>query len=94
VNIKKFLFKCSLENKSVNMMYLDQRGRITKRTIFVKRIDQNKVIAFCTLREQNRTFELDNILAAGEGNVFKENKQCYSRSQYVTNFQQNNTSGA
>jgi predicted DNA-binding transcriptional regulator YafY len=65
--VRKLLLKHQMENKPVEIIYLDQKGRITKRTIFVKKIDQDKVIAFCTLRDQNRTFDIENILVAQKG---------------------------
>lgn len=55
---------CRIENKPVEIVHLDSRGNISQRTIFVKHIEEEKVIAFCTLREQRRIFFLDNILAA------------------------------
>jgi predicted DNA-binding transcriptional regulator YafY len=93
MNVIKFLRKCSLENKPVDMMYLDQKGRVTKRTIFVKKIDQRKVIAFCTLREQNRTFDLDNILAAQKG-AYHEVKQTHTWSKSIMGVNKNVSSGA
>jgi predicted DNA-binding transcriptional regulator YafY len=75
--MNKLLLRCQLENRPVDIIYIDQQGRITKRTIFVKKIDQEKVIAFCTVRNQNRTFYLRNILAAQKG-AYYEYKQNYS----------------
>lgn len=70
-----------MENRPVDIIYIDNRDRITKRTIYIKRIDQDKVIAFCTLRECNRTFYVQNILAAEKGSVHFENQKRHSRSQ-------------
>lgn len=47
----------------MEIIYLDAKGNISQRTIFVKRIEGDKVIAFCTLRDEQRIFFLDNILA-------------------------------
>lgn len=62
--VKKLLLKSRFEHKPVDMIYLDRNGSITQRTIFVKRVTDTHVIAFCTTREQQRTFQLDNILSA------------------------------
>jgi predicted DNA-binding transcriptional regulator YafY len=78
--VRKLLLKQQMENRSVEIIYLDKKGRTTKRTIFVKKIDQDKVIAFCTLRGQNRTFDFKNILAAQKG-AYNENHQNYARLQ-------------
>lgn len=79
--MKKLLLKCQLENRPVDIIYLDRQGRITKRTVFVKKIDQDKVMAFCTLRDQNRTFDLRNILAAQKGSEYFENQQNHTWTQ-------------
>jgi hypothetical protein len=77
--MKKLLLRCQLENSTADIIYVDQQGRITKRTIFIKKIEENKMIAFCTLRECNRTFAIQNILAAEKGSVHFENQKRHSR---------------
>lgn len=79
--LKKLLLKLQMENRPVDIIYINNRDRITKRTIYIKRIDQDKVIAFCTLRDQNRTFDITNILAAQKGSRYIENQKRHSRSQ-------------
>lgn len=79
--LKKLLLKLQMENRPVDIIYINNRDRITKRTIYIKRIDQDKVIAFCTLRDQNRTFDITNILAAQKGSRYIENQKRQSRSQ-------------
>lgn len=53
--MKKLLLKLQMENRPVDIIYIDNKDRITKRTIYIKRIDQEKVIAYCT------KFYTDNI---------------------------------
>lgn len=79
--MKKLLLKCQLDNRPVEIIYIDNKDRITKRTIFVKKIENEKVIAFCTLRDQNRTFDITNILAVQKGSRYIENQKRHSRSQ-------------
>lgn len=79
--MKKLLLKCLLENIPSDIIYMDHQGRITKRTIFIKKIEENKMKAFCTLRERNRIFVIQNILAAEKGSVHFENQKRHSRSQ-------------
>lgn len=79
--MKKLLLKLQMENSPVDIIYIDNKDRITKRTIFVKKIENDKVIAFCTLRDQNRTFDITNILAVQKGSRYIENQKRHSRSQ-------------
>jgi predicted DNA-binding transcriptional regulator YafY len=71
--MEKLFLKCQLDNRPVEIIYMDQQERLTKRIIFVKKIENDKVIAFCTLRDQNRTFDMTNILAAQKGSRYFEN---------------------
>jgi predicted DNA-binding transcriptional regulator YafY len=91
--VKKLLLKLQMENRPVDIIYMDKKGRISKRTIFVKKFDQDKVIAFCTLRKQNRTFEIDNILAAQKG-AYHEVKQTHTWSKPIMGVNKNVSAGA
>ncbi|MDQ0341104.1 putative DNA-binding transcriptional regulator YafY [Caldalkalibacillus uzonensis] len=69
--MKNFLLKQKMMNHPVDIIYMDKKGHTTYRTIFVKKITNDKVIAFCTLREQQRTFELNRILAAEKASMLR-----------------------
>ncbi|GGK32726.1 hypothetical protein GCM10010965_27020 [Caldalkalibacillus thermarum] len=92
--MKKFLQKQKMMNHPVDIIYMDKKGHITYRTIFIKKITDDKIIAFCTLRGQQRTFELCNILAAEKGdiNTAKGNKN-YAWFQPHVDFQQKDAPG-
>ena len=60
----QYVVNKSLENQQKIRIVYDNKGDITIRTILVKKIDHNKVIAYCDLRKSQRTFLLDNMLAA------------------------------
>lgn len=87
--MKKLLLKSKMANQPVDIIYMDQKGKITQRTIFVKRIEDNQVIAYCTFREKQRTFDLENILAAQKGSRHHETKQTYAWSKHHVGVQQN-----
>ncbi|MCP8970016.1 WYL domain-containing protein [Ectobacillus ponti] len=58
-------FKCCLEQQTpVEIIYLAANGHITQRTILIKGINGHTVRARCLLRNQERTFKLNHILAA------------------------------
>lgn len=58
------VLKLSLEmNKPVIIMYMGKNG-ISKRKIQVLSIEDDKVLAYCYLREKNRSFIISNILSA------------------------------
>ena len=42
---------------------MDGAGRLSRRIIFVKRIEGKRITAYCTLRQDLRTFHLEGILA-------------------------------
>lgn len=59
------LIKKSFANKTpVRIIYISDKGDITQRLITVKSLSGLKIKAFCHLRNTNRTFKIDNILAA------------------------------
>lgn len=48
---------------SLDMIYTAQDGTISKRRIKVKQVGDVSFRAYCYLRNSNRTFKIDNILA-------------------------------
>lgn len=63
----KLLLKSQMTNQPVDIIYMDSNGRFTQRTVYVRKIEGQKVIAFCTMRKQHRTFQLGNILSVSKG---------------------------
>jgi len=50
-------------NQLINMVYMSKEGQITKRKIKVLNLDKEQLHAFCFLRQEKRTFNINNILA-------------------------------
>jgi predicted DNA-binding transcriptional regulator YafY len=50
-------------NQSVNMIYMDDSGTITKRRIKPFKISGESFQAYCYLRGSKRTFKIDGVLA-------------------------------
>ncbi len=50
-------------NQSVNMIYMDDSGAITKRRVKPFKICGNTFMAYCYVRKSKRTFKIDNVLA-------------------------------
>lgn len=47
----------------LEMIYVSDAGKITKRRIKVLKINDNTFQAYCFLRRSRRTFKIDHILA-------------------------------
>ncbi|MBU9710252.1 hypothetical protein [Evansella tamaricis] len=52
-----------ITGRPVELMYLSQKGIVTKRTVSVDRYNENFIIGFCHLRQAYRRFNRKNILA-------------------------------
>jgi predicted DNA-binding transcriptional regulator YafY len=46
------------------MIYLSKDGTFSQRKVIVKKITSKKIVAFCLLRNQIRSFKLDRVLSA------------------------------
>lgn len=60
----EYYLKKSFNEKAIIRIIYDNNGVITEREIRVTSIEDDKVIAFCYLRNAKRTFKKDKILAA------------------------------
>ncbi|WP_226683381.1 hypothetical protein [Sutcliffiella horikoshii] len=49
--------------RPIEIIYMSKDGSITQRSLLVLDISKNNVTAFCYLRNQKRTFLLENILS-------------------------------
>lgn len=45
------------------IMYIDDKGNITKRTVRVLKMNSSTFTAYCYLRNARRTFKINNLLA-------------------------------
>ncbi len=57
------LMKCVRRSSVIRLMYMDESGNVTKRTVRVLKIKSDTLIAFCYLRGARRTFKIDHLLA-------------------------------
>lgn len=57
------LIKCVKRSSTIRIMYMDDSGNVTKRTVKVIKINSTTFKAFCYLRGARRTFKIDNLLA-------------------------------
>lgn len=58
------LKRCFESKIPVEIIYLDLKGKISQRVIMIQDIKKDSIKALCLLRNQKRTFKIDNILAA------------------------------
>ncbi len=57
------LIKCCRCSRLIRVMYMDDSGSVTKRTVRVLKINSSIFTAFCYLRGAKRTFKINNMLA-------------------------------
>ncbi|PXW88836.1 hypothetical protein DFR56_103342 [Pseudogracilibacillus auburnensis] len=50
-------------NRTLQIMYMDDKSKVTKRTIRVLKINSATFTAYCYLRGARRTFKINNLLA-------------------------------
>jgi len=66
VDEMNYFFTQSLEQSHpITIIYIAKDRSITQRKIIVKKVTPNRLIAYCLLRRQIRTFSIDHILSAG-----------------------------
>lgn len=61
--MKELLLKVMQRNQLVDMMYIANDGKITKRRIKVSKITDDSFSAYCFLKHASRTFKIGNVLA-------------------------------
>lgn len=49
--------------KTIDLIYVDQNEKLTRRRIRPLSVKDGKVLAYCFLRHSRRIFRLDNILS-------------------------------
>lgn len=47
----------------VEIIYISQDNKITQRTVFIEKITPSSIQTYCFLRQEQRKFIIDNILA-------------------------------
>jgi predicted DNA-binding transcriptional regulator YafY len=64
--VKGLLLHSLSTQQPLEIIYLSDKGEeISQRVIIVEEIQKNKIVAFCKLRNQYRTFKIENILSIG-----------------------------
>lgn len=58
-----YIEKAARTGRKVNIIYVSQSGVMTKRVIRVFSYTDEKVVAYCYMRNEIRTFKRNNILA-------------------------------
>lgn len=49
--------------RMVEIIYLDRRNQITKRTVMIRAVDATHIKAYCHAQKGPRVFKIENILA-------------------------------
>lgn len=61
--MKAQILKAFKYQQLVDMMYMANDGRISKRRIKILKISGDSFQAYCFLRHKKRTFKMDNVLS-------------------------------
>ncbi len=56
--------RCKLEGRPVEMIYMSEKGIVTKRIVSIHQFNDETVMGYCHLRKAVRTFKRSNILSA------------------------------
>ncbi|OIU72470.1 hypothetical protein [Rossellomorea aquimaris] len=62
--MNKLLIRSLTEQSPVEIIYMADPDKTTKRKVIIKKVNVDSVTAYCFLRKQLRTFRIDCILAA------------------------------
>lgn len=62
--MNNLLLRAKEQGKSIEIIYMDDNGRISQRTIRIIEICEDKITAFCYLRKSKRLFKKENLLSA------------------------------
>ena len=57
------LIRCVKRSRVLQIVYMDDKGVATKRTVRVIKINSSTLTCFCYLRRSRRTFKINNLLA-------------------------------
>lgn len=61
--VRNELIKSVKLSRELQIMYMDDKGNITKRTVRVFKVSSSTFTAYCYLRGSRRTFKFNNLLA-------------------------------
>ncbi|UCZ51910.1 WYL domain-containing protein [Bacillus shivajii] len=59
----RLLLRSCIDKKTIEIIYMSNKGLMTKRTISVKQVNEHTVYGYCHLRKGIRSFKKENILA-------------------------------
>jgi len=62
-DMKDKMFSIWRNDQVIDMIYMDGKGKISKRRIRIINIHDQKFVAYCYLRNAKRTFQYENILS-------------------------------
>ncbi|MGM7700820.1 WYL domain-containing protein [Pseudalkalibacillus sp. Hm43] len=61
--MKRMLVRAYEQNKPIEIVYLANDESITQRVIWISSMTDTTMTAFCSLRKQTRTFQIDRVLS-------------------------------
>ncbi|MEK4721531.1 hypothetical protein NST66_29035 [Priestia sp. FSL W8-0524] len=67
----RLLQESRISKKPIEVIYMADNGSVTQRSIIVNEISGKSIKVWCLLRNEKRTFKVDNILSCGFKNINK-----------------------
>lgn len=61
----RLLQESCVSKRPIEVIYMADNGSVTQRSIIVNEIKGKAIKVWCLLRNEKRTFKLDNILSCG-----------------------------
>ncbi|MDQ0268856.1 hypothetical protein [Cytobacillus purgationiresistens] len=61
------LFKYSIEgSNTINLIYINNKGELTYRSVIVRKINVDSILAYDLKKQQLRTFTFDGVLSVAK----------------------------
>ncbi|UYT83944.1 WYL domain-containing protein [Priestia megaterium] len=67
----RLLQESCVSKRPIEVIYMADNGSVTQRSIIVNEIDGKAIKVWCLLRNEKRTFKLNNILSCGFKDIRK-----------------------
>ncbi|WP_085991548.1 hypothetical protein [Oceanobacillus senegalensis] len=61
--MERWLKRSLYKKEKIDIIYLSKSNELTKRTIRVIQFNEDRILAYCYLKERLRLFSVENILA-------------------------------
>ncbi|PPA71896.1 transcriptional regulator [Jeotgalibacillus proteolyticus] len=57
------LFNAWKRRQLIDIIYMDSKGKVSKRRIKIRKVTEESFVAYCFMRKAKRTFHIDSVLS-------------------------------